>query len=154
MVDQFDVQTANLSIDSAFDTYRSPGDGNDHVGVSEPKENPIKDKSFDFALKIVKLYQHLQDQREYVLSKQVLRSGTSIGANIEEATAAESRRDFLHELSLASKVARETHYWLRLLQESGLASITEIDPLLEASTELIRMLTAIVKTTSRQTGPK
>jgi len=139
----------DLLTGSSTDSYPLPVDGRDHPGVSESQENPIKDKSFEFALKIIKLYQHLQDQREYVLSKQLLRSGTSIGANIEEATAAESRRDFLHKLAIASKEARETNYWLRLLLQSGMAKSTDIDPLLEASNELVRMLTAAVKTTSK-----
>ena len=117
--------------------------------VSESYGNPIKDKSFCFALVIIHLYQQLQDQREYVISKQLLRSGTSIGANVEEATAAESRRDFLHKLGIASKEARETNYWLRLLDQSALAAGVEIKPLLEDSDELVRMLTAIVKTTSK-----
>ena len=117
--------------------------------VSEPKENPVKDKSFDFALKIIRLYKKLQKQQEYVLSKQLLRSGTSIGANVEEAMAAESRRDFLHKLNIASKEARESNYWLRLLQQSNMIKKLDIDPILSESMELIRMLTAIVKTTSR-----
>ena len=117
--------------------------------VSDSQGDPIRDKSFSFALKIVQLYKKLQDDREYVISKQIMRSGTSIGANIEEATAAESRRDFVHKISIASKEARETNYWLRLLMLSGLAKSAEIDPLLEESTELVRMLTAIVKTTTK-----
>ena len=116
--------------------------------VSEATENLIREKSFSFALKIIRLYQHLRDTREYVLSKQVLRSGTSIGAHVEEATAAEIRRDFLHKLSIASKDARETNYWLRLLMQSSLVENSEIEPLLEESTELVKMLTAIVKTTT------
>lgn len=120
--------------------------------VSDSQGNPIKDKSFNFALEIVRLYQKLQDQREYVLSKQILRSGTSIGANVEEATAAESRRDFVHKLSIASKEARETNYWLRLLLHSDLIGNAEIEPLLEESTELVKMLTAIVKTTTRNSS--
>ena len=70
----------------------------------------IQDKSFDFALEIIALYKKLVAEREFVLSKQLLRSGTSIGANVEEATAAQSRKDFLHKMSLASKEARETRY--------------------------------------------
>ncbi len=129
------------------DAYPLPSDDNGFK-VSEQKENPIRDKSFEFALKIVCLYQELQNQREFVLSKQLLRSGTSIGANVEEATAAESRRDFLHKLGIASKEARETSYWLRLLSQSALEKGIEVEPLLEDSAELVRMLTAIVKTTS------
>ena len=98
--------------------------------VSESQENPIRDKSFNFALKIVRLYQHLQDNREYVLSKQILRSGTSIGANVEEATAAESRADFIHKMKIAMKESRETHYWLRLLDQSEIAGDLDVVDLL------------------------
>jgi four helix bundle protein len=129
--------------------YPLPEDKDDDPMVSEPKENPIKEKAFQFALKTIHLYQQLQDQREYVLSKQLLRSGTSIGANVEEAMAAESRRDFIHKLNIASKEARETNYWLRLLQESDLAQGVEIAPTLSESLEIVKMLTAIVKTTSK-----
>ena len=79
-------------------------------------ENIVRQKSFQFALEIVSLYKQLQGEKEYVLSKQLLRSGTSIGANIEEAVTAQSRRDFLAKMSVASKEARETRYWLVLFQ--------------------------------------
>ncbi|MFQ5613627.1 MAG: four helix bundle protein, partial [Anaerolineae bacterium] len=82
----------------------------------------------------------------YVLSKQLLRSGTSIGANVEEAGAAQSRKDFLPKMSIASKEARETRYWLQLLQESGLVDV-DVGRELELVDELIRILTSIVKTT-------
>ena len=131
------------------DSYQPFNESSFEGAVSEPKENPIKEKSFAFALKIIKLCQKLQDQHEYVISKQLLRSGTSIGANIEEATAAESRRDFHHKLAIASKEARETSYWLRLLDQSDLAKGVDVMVLLEDVDELIRMLTAIVKTTSK-----
>mgnify|MGYP001574641510 FL=1 len=131
------------------DSYQPFNESSFEGAVSEPKENPIKEKSFAFALKIIKLCQQLQDQHEYVISKQLLRSGTSIGANIEEATAAESRRDFHHKLAIASKEARETSYWLRLLDQSDLAKGVDVMVLLEDVDELIRMLTAIDKTTSK-----
>jgi four helix bundle protein len=92
----------------------------DWVGVAEASPNPIRQKSFAFALVTIDLYKRLQADREYVISKQLLRSGTSVGANVEEATAAESRRDFIHKMTLASKEARESMYWLRLLSESTL----------------------------------
>ena len=104
-------------------------------------------KSFQFALEVVELFKKLQAEREYVLSKQLLRSGTSIGANIEEALAGQSRRDFLAKMAVASKEARETRYWLVLLQKSGLTRM-ELRPALRDIDELIRILTAIVKTTS------
>ncbi len=105
--------------------------------------NIVKDKSFDFALQIISLYKDLRyKKKEYVMSKQLLRSGTSIGANIEEAQAGQSRKDFISKMSIASKEARETHYWLRLLKTSEY--ITKED-LLQNCEELIRLLTAIVK---------
>ena len=82
------------------------------------KKSIIKDKSFKFSLLIIALYKYLQSQREYILSKQLLRSGTSIGANVNEALAAESRADFVHKMAISSKEARETLYWLELLEKS------------------------------------
>lgn len=85
------------------------------------KESIIQDKSYKFALRIIKLYMHLIKQnRDYELPRQLLRSGTSIGANVEEATGGQSRKDFLNKLSIAYKEARETRYWLRLLNDAGL----------------------------------
>ena len=87
------------------------------------KKNIIAEKSFTFALRIVKLQQFLVDEKnEFVLSKQILCSGTSIGANVEEAIGGQSEKDFISKLSNAYKEARETHYWLRLLNESGYVS--------------------------------
>jgi len=83
----------------------------------------VREKSFAFALEIISLYKQLQSEKEFVLSKQMLRSGTSIGANIEEALAGQSRRDFLAKMSIASKEARETRYWLVLLQQSLLSGL-------------------------------
>jgi four helix bundle protein len=107
----------------------------------------IHNKSFHFALEIIELYKKLQADREYVLSKQLLRSGTSIGANVEEAIAGQSRRDFLSKMAVASKEARETRYWLVLLQKSNLTK-AELNPAIRNIEELIRILTSIVKTTS------
>jgi four helix bundle protein len=108
----------------------------------------VQQKSFAFALRIIKLYTKLQEQREYVMSRQLLRSGTSIGANVTEATAGQSRRDFLAKMSIASKEARETKYWLELFKESKLAAVDVSEELLDVE-ELIRMLTSIVKTTAQ-----
>ncbi len=108
----------------------------------------IKEKSYAFALRVIELYKELVRQNEFVLSKQLLKSGTSIGANVEEALAGQSRADFLSKMSIASKEARETNYWLRLLRDSKiLETATLADMLLEAE-EIRNMLTAIVKTTS------
>jgi len=79
------------------------------------KGNLIQDRSFEFALEVIKLYKLLQQEKEYVISRQLLRSGTSIGANVTEAEAAQSKKDFLSKMSIASKEARETKYWLNLL---------------------------------------
>ena len=83
-------------------------------------KNIIREKSFQFSLNIIELYKKLINNKEYVLSKQLLRSATSIGANVEEATAAQTKRDFITKMSIASKEARESKYWLRLLKESKL----------------------------------
>jgi four helix bundle protein len=109
------------------------------------KENIILKKSFDFALDIIKLYMEMKSQHEYVLSKQILRSGTSIGANVEEATAAYSKKDFAAKMSISSKEARETRYWLRLIEESNLIKV-DVKPHLQEVEQLINILTAIVKT--------
>lgn len=111
-----------------------------------PKDNLIQQKSFAFSLMIIKLYISLKEEKEYVLSKQLLRSGTSIGANIEEAIAGQSRKDFIHKMSISLKEARETYYWLRLLDKSELTSI-DISNHLMKSDEIISILSAIVKTT-------
>lgn len=112
------------------------------------KESIVKEKSFAFSLKIISLFKELQKEKEFIVSKQLLRCGTSIGANIEEALAGQSKRDFIAKMSISSKEARETRYWLLLLKESDLASIDVEDIILDIN-ELIRMLTAIVKTSQQ-----
>ncbi|MGV3598688.1 MAG: four helix bundle protein [Bacteroidota bacterium] len=114
------------------------------------KQNVLKEKSYAFALMIVGLYKHLSlDVREFVLSKQLLRSGTSIGAMVEEANQAESKADFIHKLSIANKEANETHYWLRLLNDSNFLSSDEVAKPLADCEELIKLLTAIIKTSKQ-----
>ena len=115
-------------------------------------ESIVRQKSFGFTLEIISLYKQLSAEKEYILSKQLLRSGTSIGANIEEAVAAQSRRDFLAKMSIASKEARETRYWLVLLQQSKLTKL-DLKPAIAKVEELIRILTSIVKTTAETDGP-
>lgn len=110
-------------------------------------ENKILELSFEFSLQIIQLYKILIEQKEYVLSKQLLRSGTSIGANVEEAIAAQSRKDFIAKLSIASKEARETRYWLRLLDKSKLVE-TDYSSYLNSIEHIINILTKIVKTSS------
>jgi four helix bundle protein len=112
-------------------------------------ENKILEMSFDFSLKVIKLYTELIACREFVLSKQLLRSGTSIGANVEEAMAAQSRKDFISKMSIASKEARETRYWLRLLEKSKLVDI-DYSLSLASSEHIINILTKIVKTTQEK----
>lgn len=117
--------------------------------VSESQSNPIREKSFGFGLMIVNLCRNLQADREYVISKQLMRSGTAIGANVEEAVSAESRKDFLHKLNLALKEARESHYWLRLLKASDIETKEDLTRFLASADELIRLLVSITRTLSR-----
>lgn len=107
--------------------------------------NRIVDLSFSFSLSIIELYKSLIEKREFVISKQLLRSATSIGANVEEAIAAQSRKEFISKMSIASKEARETRYWLRLLDKSRLADLDFSSQLNEAE-QIISILTKIVKT--------
>ena len=109
------------------------------------KENVILNKSYEFALTIIDLYKNLITKNEYVISKQLLKSATSIGANIEEATAAQSKKEFISKMSIASKEARETRYWLRLLDRSNLVNL-DYSIYLSDIDEIISLLTAIVKT--------
>jgi four helix bundle protein len=112
------------------------------------KENAIRDKSFAFALRIVKLYQYLTEQKkEYVLSKQLLRSGTAIGALVREAQQAESKADFIHKLAIALKEANESDYWLELLHQSGYVDSKGFKSISADVEELLKLLTSIIKTT-------
>ena len=111
------------------------------------KENIIKNKSFDFALRIVKLYQYLSEsKKEVVLSKQLLRSGTSVGALVRESEHAESRADFIHKLSIALKEANESDYWIELLYRSDYLAESEYQSLFSDLDEIIRLLVSIIKT--------
>ena len=113
----------------------------------ENKENVLKDKSYKFALRIVKLYKHLsEEQKEFVLSKQVLRSGTSIGANIAEGNQAQSKSDFVHKLSIAHKESFETDYWLYLLRDGKFITEKQAESLLTDCQELQKILTTSIKT--------
>jgi four helix bundle protein len=108
------------------------------------KDNIVKEKSFLFAINSIDLYKAIIEQKEFILSKQFLRSATSTGANIEEATAGFSRKDFINKLAIASKEARETHYWLRLLEHYHKEiNFTAIKSDCE---ELIKILTSIIST--------
>ncbi len=113
------------------------------------KENVVKDKSFDFAVRIVNLYKHLsQEKKEFVLSKQLLRSGTSIGANVEEAIGGISKADFRAKLSIAYKEARETVYWLRLLHTTEYLNDKEFESIFYDADELCRLLFTIIKSST------
>ena len=111
------------------------------------KGNPLKDKSYDFAIRIVRLSQYLQrDKKEYVLSKQVLRSGTAIGALIREAEFGQSKADFSNKMSISLKEANETEYWLSLLKDTDFISEHQFVNLQSDCKELIAMLVSTVKT--------
>lgn len=118
--------------------------------MNEEKDNIIVQKSYDFALQIIKLYKILVDKKEYILSKQVLRSDTSIGANIHEAVASQSKRDFIHKLSISVKEARETSYWLNLLKDSNYLEHDEFLKLSGSCDEIIRILNSIILTTKQR----
>lgn len=110
------------------------------------KENVIQEKSFKFALIIVKLYKYLiENKKEFVLSKQLLRSGTSIGANIEEAIGGQSKKDFVSKFSIAYKESRETLYWITLLQEANYLNQSQTVSILDDCEELIKIITKILK---------
>ena len=107
--------------------------------------NALIEKSYAFALRIVKLYKYLvEEKREFVLSKQVLKSGTSIGANAEEAEGAQSKKDFIAKISISYKEARETHYWLRLLRDSNYLEAPLAASILEDCQALKKILSAIL----------
>ena len=112
------------------------------------RENIIKEKSYAFAIKVVLLCRSLTEvKKEFVLSKQLLRSGTAIGALVRESEQAESKADFIHKLSIALKEANETDYWLSLLNDTGYISLTEYNEMVHGIQELLRLLTSIIKRT-------
>lgn len=117
------------------------------------KENLIKTKSFDFSLKIIELYKILKSNNEFVLSKQLLRAGTSIGANVNEAEAAQSKPDFINKMAIASKEARESKYWLELLEKSQIMKF-DYSYYLKEIDSIINILTSIVKTSSENLKKK
>ena len=108
-------------------------------------DNLILNMTFDFSLRIVELYRHLTKNKEFVISKQLLKCGTSIGANVEEANAAVSKKDFVNKMAISSKEARETKYWLRLLDKSQIVQYDYSEYLSEIHS-MINILTKIVKT--------
>ena len=111
------------------------------------KENVVQIKSYQFAVRIVKLYQYfLEQKKEYILSRQLVKAGTSIGANVEEAIGGQSDKDFMAKMSIAYKVARESHYWLRLLRDTNFIEPTLATSLLNDCEELLRIIGTIIKT--------
>jgi four helix bundle protein len=121
-------------------------------GKMSKSDNVILDKSFEFSLMILKIYQKLKSKSEFDVARQLLRAGTSIGANVEESLAAYSRKDFNYKMGIASREARETRYWMRLIQKGKILTIpkeyfNEID-------EINSILTSIVKTTSESLNKK
>jgi len=114
------------------------------------KENILKQKSFVFATRIVNLYKYLTESRkEFVMAKQILRSGTSIGALVRESEFAQSKKDFVHKLAIAQKEANETQYWLELLKECDFISIDQFASLNENIVELLKLLTSSILTTKK-----
>ena len=113
--------------------------------------NIIRTKSYQFAVRVVNLYKLLVgDRKEFVLSKQLLRSGTSIGANVREAEHAESKADFIHKLSIALKEANETEYWLDLLKETSYLNNSEYISIQIDIKEILKLLTSIIKTSKQK----
>ena len=119
------------------------------------ESNVVKEKSYAFAVRIVKACRHLvEEKKEYVLSKQLLRSGTSIGANVEEAIGGQSAKDFFAKLSISYKEARETHYWIRLLTDTEYLTPNQSESLLHDADELLKIIGSIIKTLKAQADAK
>lgn len=126
---------------------------NGEMKMSEMKENIVMNKSYAFALRIIKLYKYLiTEKKEFVLSKQVLRSGTAVGALIKEAEHAQSKADFINKMNIALKEANETEYWIMLLQDSDYLEEKETISIRVEISELIKLLASIVKTSKLNHG--
>lgn len=120
---------------------------------SDAKPHDIRNRSFTYALRALKLYHHLQAQRDgagWILGKQYLRAACSVGANVEEAQASESRADFIRKLGIAQKEARESLFWLRLLSKSEIVAKAKLTPLIRESEEVVSVLTSIVVSAKRK----
>ena len=123
--------------------------------MKEKRENIVMDKSYAFALRVIKLYKHLiSEKREFVLSKQLLRSGTAVGALIKESEHAQSKADFINKMNIALKEANETTYWLQLLKDSDYINEKEFESIYSDSEELLKLLVSIVKTMKTKNGKK
>ena len=112
-------------------------------------KNAIKDKSFAFALRIISLHRILAEKNEYVLSKQVLKSGTSIGALVREAEHAESKADFIHKMAIAQKEANETDYWIELLHQSEYINDSSYESISSDINEIKKLLASIIITSKK-----
>jgi len=119
------------------------------------KSNVLQEKSYNFAIRIVKLAQFLREKKsEYILSKQLIRSGTSIGANIEEASGAQSDSDFIAKLHISLKEAKESHYWIRLLRDTDFITQAQAESMLTDLNEIITLLTRSLKTLKSKKNKK
>ncbi|MCY1635662.1 four helix bundle protein [Marinifilum sp. D737] len=106
----------------------------------------MKDKSFVFAIRIVKMFRYLiEEKKEFILSKQFLRSGTSVGAMIREAEFAETKKDFIHKMAIGQKEINETMYWLKLLKETDYLSLDQYENINKDAVEIIKLITSIIK---------
>ncbi|HET9179081.1 MAG TPA: four helix bundle protein [Terriglobia bacterium] len=117
----------------------------------------IRKRSFAYTLRAVKLYQYLQEQRKgagWILGRQYLRAASSVGANVEEAQAAESRADFIHKLGIAQKETRESLYWLRVMAASEIVPLERIEPLTRETEELLNVITSIILNTKRKSSAR
>ncbi|MFN4932197.1 MAG: four helix bundle protein [Bacteroidota bacterium] len=112
--------------------------------------NIVQNKSYNFALNVVLIYKKLHQQNEFVLSRQLVRSATSIGANIEEGIQAQSKPDFIHKFSIAQKESYEALYWLRLMEDAKYLKSEEVNPLKKQCLELQKLITSIIKTTKER----
>jgi len=125
------------------------------MSAMKQSDSIIHRKSYVFALEIITTYKYLTgEKKEFILSKQLLRCGTSIGANVNEAVSSESKRDFVHKLSIALKEAKETNYWLNLLCDSNYLLIDQFEKLMHLCTEIIKILSSIILTTKTKYFPQ
>jgi four helix bundle protein len=118
--------------------------------MNEKKPNIIKDKSFAFALRIVKMYKFLVEKKEFVLSKQLLRSGTAVGALVREAEHAESKADFIHKMAIAQKEANETDYWIELLFQSDYLDKSQYNSIIVDIAEINKIIASIIITSKEK----
>ena len=118
--------------------------------INQNGESIIADKSFDFALDVIKTYKWLvKEKKEFVLSKQFLRSGTAVGALVREAQNAESKKDFIHKLAIAQKECDETIYWIELLKESQYLEIVLANELIDQSSQLLKMIRSVIMSSKK-----